>query len=91
MSSSNSRWQCGLLCEGKEMKTKKKLTRQEEFDILKLVLDKFLWVGFAIMLYGLYKTISESSLSMGLWIMAGGALILVLLMVLLVREYEIIA
>ena len=72
-------------------KPKKKLTRQEEFEILKLVLDKFLWVGFAIMLYGLYRTLTESSLSMGLWIMAGGALILVLLMVLLVREYEIVA
>jgi hypothetical protein len=55
------------------------------------VLDKFLWVGFAIMLYGLYLTVTASSLSMGLWIMAGGALILMLLMALLVREYEIIA
>ena len=73
------------------MQPKKKLTRQEEFEILKLVLDKFLWVGFAVMLYGLYRTITESSFVMGLWIMAGGALILVLLMVLLVREYEIVA
>lgn len=73
------------------LKPKKKLTRQEEFEILKLVLDKFLWVGFLIMLYGLYRVITTSSFAMGLWIMAGGALILVLLMVLLVREYEIIA
>ena len=72
-------------------KMKKKLTRQEEFDILKLVLDKFLWVGFAIMLYGLYRTISEASYQIGLWIMLGGGLILVLLMVILVREYEIMA
>jgi hypothetical protein len=69
--------------------TKKKLTRQEEFEILKLVLDKFLWVGVAIMVYGLYRTVTEASFGFGLWIMAGGALILVLLMALLVREYEI--
>jgi hypothetical protein len=72
------------------MREKKKLTRQEEFEILKLVLDKFLWVGFAIMMYGLYRTVTSSSFALGLWIMAGGALILVLLMTLLVREYEIV-
>lgn len=72
------------------MRAKKKLTRQEEFEILKLVLDKFLWVGFAIMLYGLYRTITEASFVTGLWIMVGGAVILLLLMGLLVREYEII-
>lgn len=71
------------------MRVKKKLTRQEEFDILKLVLDKFLWIGFAIMIYGLYRTLKDSTIALGLWIMAGGALILVLLMLLLVREYEI--
>jgi hypothetical protein len=68
---------------------KKKLTRQEEFEILKLVLDKFLWVGFAIMLYGLYRIMNEATLGMGLWIMAGGALILLLMMVVLLREYEV--
>lgn len=73
------------------VKTKKKLTRQEEFEILKLVLDKFLWVGFIIMLYGLFKIFSETSFGTGLWIMVGGAFILVLLMVLLVREYEVMA
>ena len=71
------------------MTPKKKLTRQEEFEILKLVLDKFLWVGFIIMLYGLYETIATASFAAGLWIMVGGALILLLLMTLLVREYEI--
>jgi hypothetical protein len=68
---------------------KKKLSRQEEFEILKLVLDKFLWVGVAIMLYGLYKTVTETSLGFGIWIMVGGAFLLVLLMVLLIREYEV--
>ena len=72
-------------------KIKKKLTRQEEFDILKLVIDKFLWVGIIIMLYGLYNMISAAAFGIGMWIMLGGAILLVLLMVLLVREYEVLA
>ncbi len=72
-------------------KIKKKLTRQEEFDILKLVIDKFLWVGIIIMLYGLYNMISAAAFGIGMWIMFGGAILLVLLMVLLVREYEVLA
>lgn len=72
-------------------KLKKKLTRQEEFEILKLVIDKFLWVGIIIMLYGLYTMFSSAGLGVGLWVMAGGAVLLVLLMALLVREYEVLA
>jgi CHASE2 domain-containing sensor protein len=72
-------------------KIKKKLTRAEEFDILKLVIDKFLWAGVIIMLYGLYSMISAAAFSTGLWIMFAGALLLVLLMVLLIREYEVLA
>lgn len=70
---------------------KKTLTRQEEFEILKLVIDKFLWVGIIIMLYGLYNMLSAAAFGTGLWIMFGGAILLVLLMALLVREYEVLA
>jgi len=72
-------------------KLKKKLTRQEEFEILKLVIDKFLWVGIIIMLYGLYTMFSVATFGVGLWVMAGGAVLLVLLMAILVREYEVLA
>ncbi len=70
-------------------KNKKKLTRQEEFDILKLVLDKFLWAGLIILLYGLYIIIHNSNLTYGFWIMVGGAFVLLLFMSILIREYEI--
>ena len=72
------------------MKTqKKKLTRQEEFDIMKLVLDKFLWLGVAIIAYGFYEMITVTeSLSQGLAILLSGAIILIILMILIVREYE---
>lgn len=70
-------------------KKKRKLTREEEFDILKLVLDKFLWVGVFILLYGFYYVV-ESSLQFGLWIVGAGALILVLFSGILIKEYEIV-
>ncbi len=33
---------------------KLRLSREEEFEILKIVFDKFLWIGTIISLYGLY-------------------------------------
>ena len=71
---------------------KKRLTQSEEFEIMKLVLDKFLWLGFGIMAFGLYKVIigGIDSLVTGFSFMIGGAVILVLFMILIVREYEII-
>lgn len=37
-----------------ERDNKLRLTRDEEFEILKLVFDKVLWIGTIICLYGLY-------------------------------------
>jgi len=68
---------------------KKKLTRSEEFEILKLVLDKFLWLGFAIMAFGLYK-LFKLDWTNGLLLIVGGAIVLVILLILIVKEYEII-
>lgn len=70
---------------------KKKLTQMEEFEILKLVLDKFLWMGFGILAYGFYLVISEQSESLikGLSFMFAGVVILVLFMFILMKEYEI--
>ena len=71
---------------------KKKLSRQEEFEIMKLVLDKFLWLGFIIMAFGLYVMVSGVPLAMtrGLGFMIAGAIVLILFMVLIVKEYEIV-
>ena len=71
---------------------KKRLTQSEEFEIMKLVLDKFLWLGFGIMGFGLYTLIAGTALSFlrGFLFMIGGAIILVLFMILIVKEYEII-
>lgn len=71
---------------------KKRLTQSEEFEIMKLVLDKFLWFGFGIMAFGLYKLISEgvNAILTGFSFIIGGAVILILFMILIVKEYEII-
>lgn len=72
-------------------KTKRHLTRQEEFDILKLILDKFLWLGVGIMAYGFYRMVTLSNqLWFGLSVMLGGAILLLIFMTILVREYHFI-
>ena len=69
---------------------KKRLTQSEEFEIMRMVLDKFLWLGIAIMGWGLFKILQESIAS-GLTLIVVGSIILVLFLILIVKEYEIIA
>jgi len=68
---------------------KRRLTQAEEFDIMKLILDKFLWLGVAMMGLGLYSIFYETFKSGLSWILTG-AIILVLFLILIVKEYEII-
>ncbi len=67
---------------------KRKLSRQEEFDILKLVLDKFLLLGFGVMAFGLYELNKRASLD-AFYILFAGALILVVFSLIIIKEYEI--
>jgi len=70
---------------------KRHLTRQEEFDILKLVLDKFMLLSVFLLAFGLYQIITAStSMLLGLAVMLGGVILLIILAVILVREYEFI-
>lgn len=71
---------------------KKRLTQAEEFEILKLVLDKFLWMGLGIMGFGFYTLVmgQQESLIRGISIMFGGAVVLMLFMFLLLKEYEMV-
>ena len=68
---------------------KKRLSNQQEFEILKLVLDKFLWLGFIFMAFGLYH-MYETGLQTGLMWIITGAVVLLLLSVIIVKEFEII-
>lgn len=70
---------------------KKHLTRQEEFDILKIVIDKFLLLGVFLLGYGLFKIIESSEeFAVGLAVIIGGVLLLIILTIILIREYEFI-
>ncbi|MDP7179776.1 MAG: hypothetical protein QF824_00715 [Candidatus Woesearchaeota archaeon] len=68
---------------------KKRLTVAEEFEILKLVLDKFLWIGMAIIGYGLWTAFVGDTTD-GFTLILAGIVVLLFFMVLLVKEYEII-
>ena len=73
------------------MKLKKKLTNDQEFEIMKLVLDKFLWVGTFIMMFGLWFIMAKDSILDGIVLISIGAIVLVLFLVIVVKEYEIIS
>ena len=68
---------------------KRRLSEQQEFQIMKMVLDKFLWLGFGIMAYGLYLMFA-STIQIGLSWMVAGAVILFLFTWIIVKEYEVI-
>ncbi len=69
---------------------KKRMTEQQEFEIMKLVLDKFLWLGLIIMLFGIYKMITQQQTIEGFYYVIGGAVALLVFLILIVKEYEII-
>ena len=66
---------------------KRKLSKDQEFDILKMVLDKFLWLGMLVMGFGLYQVYDRTTASGLTWIVMG-AIILVIFIVIISREYE---
>ena len=70
-------------------KMKKRLSEQQEFEIMKMVLDKFLWLGFGIMAYGMY-VMCTVEVPLGLAWMIAGAVILFIFTWIIVKEYEII-
>ena len=72
------------------MTKKKRMTGQQEFEVMKLVLDKFLWLGFIVMGWGMYTAIKDSAMLPGLWYMIAGAVLLILFAIVIVKEYEII-
>ena len=68
---------------------KRVITKEQEFEILKMVLDKFLWMGVLIMAYGFYRIVSISeSFWYGFSILLAGALLMLLFTWILVKEYN---
>lgn len=68
--------------------SKKQMTEEQEFEIMKLVLDKFLWLGFIVMGWGMYQSLTQASFLAGIWYMIAGIILLLLFAVVIIREYE---
>jgi len=66
---------------------KRILTHSEEFDIMKLVLDKFLWLGMFLLLIGIYLSISKTFFD-GFWFMTAGALVMLIFAWIITKEFE---
>lgn len=72
-------------------KMKKRLTHFEEFEILKMVMDKFLWVAFIVTGIGFYN-VSVYGLErpiQGIGFILSGMLLFGIFTMILIREYEI--
>ena len=67
---------------------RKQMTPEQEFEIMKLVLDKFLWLGFVLMAYALYRLVANT-LEGIIWLVTG-IIVLLLFTWILVREYEFV-
>lgn len=66
------------------------MSEEQEFEIMKLVLDKFLWLGFIVMGWGMYQSLSQASIMAGIWYLISGAVLLLLFLIIIVKEYEIV-
>ncbi len=74
-----------------QKKVKRIMTSEQEFQIMKMVLDKFLWLGFIIMAFGLYLMIRAPELMYkGFTMIVAGGIVLILFTILIVKEFEII-
>lgn len=71
------------------MARKRRMTDEQEFQVMKLVLDKFLWLGFIVMGWGMYQSLSQDNILAGLWYMIAGAMLLILFLIIIIKEYEI--
>lgn len=68
-------------------KQKRRLASHEEFEIMKLVLDKFLWLGTALLGYGIFLSIKEE-LQSGLWYVLAGTLLMIIFAWFIIKEFE---
>lgn len=71
------------------MKIKRRLAGHEEFEIMKIVLDKFLWLGTALMGFGLYRGLSYD-IQDGLWYILAGIIVMIVFAWFIVNEFELI-
>ncbi len=66
---------------------KRRLSEHEEFEIMRLVLDKFLWLGTGFVGFGLY-TLVQQQLTNALLYIGIGLIMMLLFGWIVVREFE---
>ncbi|PIN76242.1 hypothetical protein COV18_00385 [Candidatus Woesearchaeota archaeon CG10_big_fil_rev_8_21_14_0_10_37_12] len=66
---------------------KRRLAGHEEFEIMKLVLDKFLWIGAALMGWGVYVCISVDYTE-GIWYIITGAIVMLVFAWVIITQFE---
>ncbi|MDP6293336.1 MAG: hypothetical protein QF486_00405 [Candidatus Woesearchaeota archaeon] len=66
---------------------KRVLTEHEEFKVMGMVLDKFLWIGAAFMGWGLYVSIS-SNFNDAIQFLVAGTAILAIFSWIVLKEFE---
>jgi len=72
----------------KQIVGKRTFTPQQEFEMMKMVLDKFLWVGTVIIVYGAYLMAVKADVVDSLLVIAAGIVVFIIFIALLVRDYE---
>lgn len=70
-------------------KSKRRMTQQQEFDIMKMIFDKFLWLGFIMIAYGIYNIMMDAVKNGIAWMIIGIVMLGVFL-VIIIKEFEII-
>ena len=75
--------------KAKGYKIKRRLSASEEFEVMKLVLDKFLWLGTGFAARGLYIII-VGDFTQGMYLMLVGALKFIIFAAIIIREFEAI-
>ncbi len=73
------------------MKIKKRLTEAQEFEILKIVIDKFLLAGVLLIVAGLVLlTLPTIDSRLPVLLFGGGVFILIIFLWMIVQHYEVI-
>ncbi|MBI5065711.1 hypothetical protein HZA97_05740 [Candidatus Woesearchaeota archaeon] len=72
-----------------QFKFKRRLTETEEFELMKIVLDKFLWLGVLLSGFGLYQLALENSL-LGASFLLAGFVLMFLFSWFIKKEFELI-
>lgn len=70
-------------------KSKRHLTNAQEFEIMKVVLDKFLLLGVFIMAIGMYMIVNNAqNFAMSFAVLAVGLIVFIIFAMILVKEYN---